>query len=86
VRLFSPLTGFTGGQSVIEVNGNTIASCLRDLIVRFPKIKRMLFDRNDILRPWILISVNKQSITREGLDKLLKDGDELYIIIFAEGG
>lgn len=86
VRLFSPLKDFTDGQSVIEVNGNTIASCLRDLTVRFPKIKRVLFDRNDMLRPGILISINKHSVTREGLDRLLKDGDELYIIVIVDGG
>jgi molybdopterin converting factor small subunit len=86
VRLFSPLKDFTDGQSVVDGFGDTLGACLKDLTMRFPKLKRLLFDNNNVIRPVVLISVNKMIATSKLLDEQLKDGDELYIVLVAGGG
>ena len=64
---------------IIEVNGDTVGQCL-DLLVRdFPDIRKSLFDENGRLLDRIDIWVNDMPAYAEGLDRPVKDRDEIYL-------
>lgn len=86
IKVFSLLLYNYTNQQVAEVSGKTVGECLVNLTERFPDIKRLLFDENGNLYDYLLIYVNKQSASSDELDKPVKDGDEIHIIVFIEGG
>ena len=69
---------------VTEVSGNTVGECLKHLVEQVPKLK--LFDKNGKLQSYLLISFNKEIICQKELDKPVKDGDELSIMLVDIGG
>ena len=88
VRIIMPqlLREYTKSQSIVEVNGNTVSECLDNLIRQYPHAERWLFDRNGILL--VLIRINEETTIRhkEGLNKPVKNGDELHIFNILGGG
>ncbi|MBM4428159.1 MAG: MoaD/ThiS family protein, partial [Chloroflexi bacterium] len=44
LRIPTPLSAYTGGQSEVNVSGATIAEALTDLTAQFPAIKPHLFN------------------------------------------
>jgi len=81
-----PLQQATNGVKTTEVNGNTVGECLKCLRGKFPRIEEELFNEQGRLRSFIDIYVNGRSASSEGLAKLVKDGDELSIILIIGGG
>jgi len=81
----SPLLSHqTNNQRVAEVNGNTVGECLKHLVEQVPRLE--LFDKNGELQSYLLISFNKEVICQKELDKPVKDGDELSIMLVDIGG
>ena len=75
---------YTNNQRTAEVDGNTVAECLKHLVEQFPKLK--LFDGDGELLVYIAIAVNGELAYPEKLNKPVKDGDELSIIPMIDGG
>jgi molybdopterin converting factor small subunit len=86
IHLYSGLQRYVNNQDVVEVVGTTIQECLSNLIEQFPDIKCIIFDKSDNLIPNVMISINLRSPTREKLEKSLKPGDEIYVIMIIAGG
>ena len=86
IKVISPLLYNYTNQQVAEVNGKTVGECLDNLTKRFPDLKRLFFDENGNLHDYLWIYVNKQSASSNELDKPVKDGDEIHIIVLIEGG
>jgi molybdopterin converting factor small subunit len=86
IHLYSGLQRYVNNQDVVEVVGTTIQECLSNLIEQFPDIRWIIFDKSDNLIPNVMISINLQSPTREKLEKSLKPGDEIYVIMIIAGG
>lgn len=80
------LREYTKSQGIVEVNGNTVGECLDDLIRQYPDTKRWLFDRNGVLLVLIRINEDETIRHRKGLNKPVKNGDELYIFNILGGG
>lgn len=49
---------FTGGREVVAVEGNTVGSCIADLVKQYPGLQAKLFDKKGILRNFIEIYLN----------------------------
>jgi molybdopterin converting factor small subunit len=77
---------FTNNMEVVEVNGSTVGGCLKHLVKQFPDMKKQLFSRTGELFEYIIIPVNGESTYPEQLAKLVKDGDELNIVVIIGGG
>jgi hypothetical protein len=86
IHLYSGLQKYVNNNDVVEVTGATIRECLNDLVVQFPGIQRIIFDKTGNLIPNVMLSINLQSPTREKLEKSLNPGDELYVIMVIAGG
>ncbi|MDH5696327.1 MAG: MoaD/ThiS family protein [Dehalococcoidia bacterium] len=76
----------TDNQDVVEVKGNTVGQCLKELVDRFPGLRGWLFGKNGSLNKTVDVYVNMESAYPEELAKPVKDGDELHIIIIISGG
>ncbi|MBE0480486.1 MAG: MoaD/ThiS family protein [Dehalococcoidia bacterium] len=86
VRLSFQLQEFTGGREYVESSGTTPVECLRDLELRFPGIKRWLYDKWGDIRPQFQFFVNGVRIFAGEMNQPLKNDDELYILVAVGGG
>jgi len=86
INLHPNLYQYTGDQAIVEVNGNTVGQCLKDLVKQFPELKKGLFSKDGKLLNYVDIYVNQESSYPEELAKPVKDGDELYIAFMIARG
>jgi len=84
VRISSLLSRYTNNQRIVEVNGDTVDECLKHLEKQFSKLK--LFEKDGRLLSYLSIYINKELTSRKELDKPVKDGDEIYIMLMISGG
>lgn len=77
------LIGLTGGEAAVEVNGETVGECLKDLVTMYPPIKKELFlGANDRLNDRVQVKINRKKIDPEDrLTNQIKDGDEIEIVL-----
>lgn len=62
VRIPSPLRPFAGGQSVVEVEGATVADVLSALAARHPELVSRLRDESGRLRSHVRIYLNDEDV------------------------
>ncbi len=86
INIASYLKPLTKKMEVVEVNGSTVGECLNHLVKQFPRMEKMLFDKNGELFGYVGIYVNEEDAYPEELAKPVKDGDELYILYVIGGG
>ena len=86
INIHPILRKYTNNQEIAEVNGNRVGECLDDLIKQFSSIEKGIFDKNGRLLSYVDIYVNRESAYPEELNKPVKDGDELHIVIIIGGG
>jgi molybdopterin converting factor small subunit len=70
---------------VFEVAGSNPLECLRLMVVRYPKMRKWVYDKEGKLLGLMQFFVNGEKLLLSEYSKPLKDGDELYIF-FATGG
>lgn len=85
VHLYSNLQIYAENQPVVQVEGTNIGQCLNNLVSKYPKLNKVLFDKSK-LRSNIHLSLNLNSIKSESSENPVKDTDNLYIILIVAGG
>jgi sulfur carrier protein ThiS len=85
VRMSPLLARYIKSQPSMEAYGGTVGECLKNLEGQFSKLR--LFEKNGSLLSYLIISVNKEIVPPEELfTKLVKDGDELSVMLMIAGG
>jgi molybdopterin converting factor small subunit len=84
VKLDFILQEFAGNKDKVEVNGITVMQCIEDLIKRFPRMSKRLFDKDGIIIPMVLI--NNIVLTLEELNRPVTENDEIWLFNMFEGG
>ena len=74
----------TDNQRLVEVEGNTVGECLKNLEKQFSKLE--LFDKDGQLLHYYGTYVNGDSTYPDELDKPVKDGDEISLLLMLYGG
>ncbi|MFC2025374.1 MoaD/ThiS family protein [Chloroflexota bacterium] len=82
----SYLQSQTDNVETAEVNGSTVGECLNHLIKQFPRMGKMLLDKNSKLFAYLNIYINGEDGYPDELAKPVKDGDELHILYMIGGG
>lgn len=82
----SYLQSATGSMESVEVEGDTIGQCLRQLTMRFPALEEKLFTTRGELHPFIGIYINNEDAYPDELSKPVQDGDEVHILYVIGGG
>ena len=87
VKIPAPLRPFADGSPVVDLEGSTVGSVLRDLGERFPPLRRHLLTSTGELRNFVTLYLNEQDVRylQRG-ETALKDGDVLTIVPAMAGG
>lgn len=87
LRIPTPLRSYTGGQSEIPVQGETVAAAMQDLIAQHPSLQPHLYNGAGGLRPFVNLFVGENNIKDlQGLETPLKGDDRLLLIPSIAGG
>lgn len=77
---------YTNGQEIVEVNGNNVGECLKELVKQYPDLKNEIFDKKGKLLSVLEIYLNGASAYPDELAKNVKDGDEIHLLVMLAGG
>jgi molybdopterin converting factor small subunit len=77
---------FTNGLELVELDGNTVGTCLNNLVRQFPGMGKVLFNKKGKLLNVIEIYVNLKSAYPDELAKQVRDGDNIHITLMIAGG
>ncbi len=86
IKIPSMFLSSTGGVNAAEVGGETVGECLNQLAVRFPALRKMLFDEADRFSGYLTVIVNGRNVQGDLYRVPVKAGDEIYPLILIEGG
>ena len=87
VRLPTVLPPAAGGQSVVSVEGATIAEVLGSLQARFPGVEGQLLTEDGSLHRFVNVYVNDDDVRYlDKLDTKVEDGDVVSILPAVAGG
>jgi sulfur-carrier protein len=84
VRIASPLRSYTGGQAVVEAEGDTAAAVIEDLDRQFAGIRFRIVDEQSRLRPHVRVWADAERI--HDIGELLDGVAELTIMQALSGG
>jgi sulfur-carrier protein len=76
---------YTDGKEVIEVEGNTVGECLKDLVKKYPPLEKEIF-KNGKLNAVMEVYLNGTSAFPNELVKPVKSGDKINLIYMLSGG
>ena len=87
VRVPGPLRRLTAGESVVEVDGATVAEALDALEAKYPGFRERIYDQDGELRQFVNIYKNDEDIRfGSGLETELTQEDDLSIVPAVAGG
>jgi molybdopterin synthase sulfur carrier subunit len=85
-RIPTPLRPYSGGNSQVEVSGDTVGSALDDLTNQYPDLRQHLYDGQQ-LRSFVNIYLNQEDIRYgDGVNTVVETNDTLMIIPSIAGG
>lgn len=86
VHLHQSHVQYTNGERIIEGEGNTVGACLKNIAGKYPEFGKHIFDKKGKLNHLFEIYVNGESAYPKELEKVVKDGDDIYITRLLSGG
>lgn len=85
-RIPTPLRPYSGGNSQVQVSGNTVGDALEDLTGKYPELRQHLYDGQQ-LRNFVNIYLNQEDIRYgDGIETTIEEDDTLMIIPSIAGG
>ena len=84
VHVPTPLRSYTERQSVVQVEGTTLADVLSELDRRYPGLRFRIINEQNEIREHIKVFVNQQAVP--DLSISLSPGDDVRIITAISGG
>ena len=87
IKIPTPLRPYAGGQSKIQVQGDTVAEVLDQLVEDYPDIRQHIMNGDNELRPFVNLFLNGENVKdlQGGETPLVKD-DRLMLIPSIAGG
>jgi molybdopterin converting factor small subunit len=87
VHLPLALREFVGGQVTIKVAAGTVGQALRELAREYPLAGARILGPEGDLRRYVNVFLGEVNVRdRQGLDSLIENGDEIFIIPAVAGG
>ena len=88
INIPTPLRAYTGQQAVVQAEGSTVSSVLKELVTLHPELEKNLYGTDGRLRSFVNVYLNEDDIRYlpNGEESLVKPADELSIIPSIAGG
>ena len=88
LKLLKPFSKAVGkNQLEIDLKGNTLKDLINLLIIKYPKLKKELFIKDNKLTEYICIFLNDKPIAASNIkDIVLKNNDEIIFFMPVSGG
>ena len=87
VRFPTVLRRHTGGAADVYAEGKNVGELVDDLEQRFPGFRDRLCDETGDFRRFINVYVNQEDVRfLQGRESVVKDGDEVSIVLAIAGG
>jgi molybdopterin converting factor small subunit len=84
IKVTPILRQYTDENQTVEVEGNTVLDCLKNLVARYPGTGKWLFGNKDA--PMICLFLNKEVILPQALDTKVSRGDIIDLFPVIGGG
>ena len=78
--------GPTNGRRLIEVQADTVKTCIDAVEAEYPGFRELILDREGTLRRYVKLFVNGTAIDRTAVDTTVADADHIQILAAAAGG
>jgi hypothetical protein len=86
IKISSAHQHVTNGHEIIEVGGNTIAGCLKDLIGQYPALEKYMYNNSKTISEFLLVFLNGENVPHDELNKPVKDHDDISLVMLIDGG
>ncbi|MDD5190926.1 MAG: MoaD/ThiS family protein [Dehalococcoidales bacterium] len=86
VNLAAYLRQYAADKENVSVNGQTVRECLDALIKQYPKLKDQIFDKDNVLLPYVSVFAGGEIAYAGKLDKPVQDGATINILYIIGGG
>jgi len=86
IKIPTPLRQYTGGESKIEVHGETVGQAMDDLVNKHPELKQHLYEGGE-LRSFVNVFLGEEDVRfLDGVNTDIDADDNLRIIPSIAGG
>ena len=86
IELSSIFGRFTDNQLTFQVEGRTVGDCLKELFKQYPRLEKLLLNKEGRLQHAYDVYVNGESAYPKEMQKKVKDGDKLNLVFIIYGG
>ncbi len=78
--------GPTSGLGLIEVDADTVRSCIEAVEAEHPGFRELVLDGDGNLRRFVRLFVNGEAVDRDAIDAPVADVDQVQVLAAAAGG
>jgi len=78
--------GPTGGLAVIEVDADSVRSCIEAVEAEHPGFRELILDGEGNIRRFVRLFVNGDALDRDALDAPVADADHVQFLAAVAGG
>ena len=78
--------GPTSGVSLIEVDADSVRTCIDAVEAQYPGFRELILDSEGNLRRFVRLFVNGEAIDADAVDTAVVDSDQIQILASAAGG
>jgi molybdopterin converting factor small subunit len=86
IELSSAFGIFTDNVLNIKTEGKTVREVLHDLVTQYPKLEKLLLNKDGGLQQTYDFFINGQNVYPKDMSRPLKDGDKLNVLYLIHGG
>ncbi|MBW2398337.1 MAG: MoaD/ThiS family protein, partial [Deltaproteobacteria bacterium] len=78
--------GPTGGLGLIEVDADSVRSCIEAVETEHPGFRALILDGDGNLRRFVRLFVNGEALDRDAVDTPVADADHVQFLAAVAGG
>ena len=78
--------GPTNGRGLIEVEADTVRSCIEAVEAEHPGFRELVLDGDGNLRRFVRLFVNGEALDRDAVDAPVAGADRVQVLAVAAGG
>ncbi len=86
IHLHPDMYYLADNNETVETEGRTVGECFEDLLARYPGLRELVFYKEGELQTFIEVYVNRRAAYPNELQRTVKEGDEIHLMMTIAGG